>query len=144
MNKLLGVLLLGSTLILTACGGDSDSSGDSRFESEVIPAKFQNLPNCEIDKEPNDFNLEFFIIPESADFEDDTPTCLVKVPNLNNGRTFSLACGIDRKNEIVIIYSEVSEDGKGNLQSISDDIDKYNDPKTNTSKYGYICESIRN
>ena len=36
MNKLWGVVVLGAALGLSACGGDSDSSGDSRFESEVI------------------------------------------------------------------------------------------------------------
>lgn len=144
MNKLLSVMLLGATVGLTACGGDSDSSGSSN--NEIIPAKFQGLPNCVVDEDSFEINQKHFIINES---NNDSPTCLAKVPNLNNGRTFALACGYDRRDETVVLYSEVSEDGKGNLQSIVDDIRKYIDyleddnANTSTSKYGYYCEPNR-
>ena len=44
MNKLLGVLLLGSTLSLTACGGDSDSSGSSYTGSNSAPTTPNTQP----------------------------------------------------------------------------------------------------
>lgn len=143
-------MVLGAALGLSACGGDSDSSGDSRFESEVIPAKFQGLPNCVVDKDSFNIDQDFFLIPESMRPGNDTPTCLVKVPNLNNGRTFSLACGPDLKNnDETSIYYQISEDMKGDLRSIGDDIAKYiqyledDNATTSTSKYGYFCGSPR-
>ena len=139
MNKLLSIVLFGAALSLTACGGDSDSSGDSRYDSETIPAKFQGLPNCEIGSNSL-IEQDFFRIDVS---NNGRPTCLVKVPDLNNGRTFSLACTEDSTS--ITILNDIIEDGKSNRQSINDDIAKFvayvNDDSATTSdsKYGYSC-----
>ncbi len=141
MNKLLSIVLLGTALSLTACGGDSDSSGSSN-NNEVIPTKFQGLPNCVIGNSSL-INQDFFRINVSTD---GSPTCLVKVPDLNNGRTFSLACRNDSINDETIFAYQIGGDSRDDLDSIGDDIQAFVDyleddsATTSDSKYGYQCD----
>ncbi|WP_367103313.1 hypothetical protein [uncultured Psychrobacter sp.] len=49
MNKLMGVFLLGTALSLTACGGDSDSSGSNYSGKDTTPTTPDNGQNtCDV------------------------------------------------------------------------------------------------
>lgn len=76
MNKFVSVLVLGCALALSACGGDSDSSGSS---SSSEPIQFQGLNDCPI--------VNNNITVRSYD-----RGCLVKKSNINKGKTFALSC----------------------------------------------------
>ncbi|MEN6670593.1 hypothetical protein AAJP47_09475 [Psychrobacter sp. B38] len=141
MNKFVGVLVLGSALALSACGGDSDSSGSSN-NNEIIPAKFLGLPNCVVDKDSFTIKQDFFLVEQS---NNSSPTCLVKVPDLNNGRTFALSCNADVINDTTVFNYQVGGDSRDDLDSIGDDIQEFIDyleddnATTSDSKYGYLC-----
>lgn len=133
--------MLSCALALSACGGDSDSSGSSN-NNEVIPAKFQGLPNCVVDGDSFLIEQDFFIIDKS---NNSSPTCLVKVPDLNNGRTFSLSCRDDVINGLTLFDYQIGGDSRDDLRSIGDDIQEFinyledDNATTSNSKYGYLC-----
>ncbi|WP_457857030.1 hypothetical protein [Psychrobacter pulmonis] len=87
MNKLLGVLLLGSTLFLTACGGDSDSSGSSYTGSNSAPTnpntKPTTPPKPTIAKCKSEGKNVY--VPREG-------TCTFAIPNVNGGKESSYEC----------------------------------------------------
>ncbi|MDA5132184.1 MULTISPECIES: hypothetical protein [Psychrobacter] len=87
MNKLLGVLLLGSTLSLTACGGDSDSSGSSYTGSNSAPTTPNTQPTTppkpSIAKCKSEGNNVY--VPREG-------TCTFAIPNVNGGKESSYEC----------------------------------------------------
>lgn len=117
MNKLIGMFLLGSALSLTACGGDSDSSGSSNNNS--TPIQFQGLPNCAI----SDANITV---------EQYSRGCLVKGSKLISGRTFSLKCETRLQETLFPIVALSDRDAK----AVKDDIENFN------GKYTYICKGL--
>lgn len=141
MNKLMSTFVLGIAVSLTACGGDSDSSGSSN-NNETIPAKFQGLSSCVVDKDSFVIEQDYFIVDRSTGT---TPTCLVKVPDLNNGRTFSLSCKTNFIDDTTEFHYEVGGDSRDDIDSIGADIQKYinyledDNATTSDSKYGYYC-----
>ncbi len=114
MNKLLSIALLGTALSLTACGGDSDSSGSSE------PIQFQGLSNCEI--------IGNNIIVRSF-----SGSCLVKKPNINEGKTFSLSCqDLTLPGGPVNARFSIKTTEDADIKSIENDIQTFN-------KYSYTC-----
>ena len=113
MNKLISIFLLGSALSLTACGGDSDSSGSSNSNSR--PPDFNGLLSCATEGR-NIFVRQF------------AKECLVRKPNLINGNVFSLSCR-DNKG-IIFIRSNKESDS----EIVKKDIEL-----SPTGKYAYKC-----
>lgn len=119
MNKFVSVLVLGSALALSACGGDSDSSGSGSYDPTV------GLDSCAI---------RYNIITVSAF---DIRGCSVTKPDINNGKRFGLSCK-NRENsegELKSYFSITSAPG-GNKENVKDDIESYP-----LGKYIYICDS---
>ena len=131
MNKFVSVLVLGSVLVLSACGGDSDSSGSSSYNSSQ-PSDFNGLSNCAT--QGNDI-----FVREVNKFTSTrlNRSCLVSKPDLIDGRTFSLGCEIDSNgNQLFDIKSSSSRDS----QAIKNDIESNNkNDIESSSKYKYKC-----
>lgn len=121
MNKFVSVLMLGSALALSACGGDSDSSGSYNSSQ---PSDFNGLSNCATQ------GNEIFV-REVNKFTGTrlNRSCLVSKPDLIDGRTFSLECEIDPNgNYLFAIKSSSNRDS----QVIKNDIE-------NSNRYKYKC-----
>ncbi len=118
MNKLVGVFLLGAAVSLTACGGDSDSSGSS---NNVTPRDFLGVPNCAI-------------AGNSIVVKEFGQGCLVKKSNLNKGKTFKLTCSnVPVKGSYIITTV-----GNGNdAESVKKDIESISG-----NKYLYTCQGL--
>lgn len=120
MNKFTSVLMLSCALALSACGGDSDSSGSSGSYDPTV-----GLDSCAI---------RYNIITVSAF---DVRACSVTKPDINNGKRFGLSCK-NRENsegELMSLFSITSAAG-GNKETVKNDIESYP-----LDKYIYICDS---
>ena len=113
MNKFISVLVLGSAFALSACGGDSDSSGSSRVDD--TPLELRGLLACET--EGNRIIVERF-----------RQACSVKKPDLNKGKIFSLECDVS-DTQFSIKAAENAD-----IDSIKDDIEI-----SPFGKYNYQC-----
>lgn len=123
MNKFVSIVMLGSALVLSACGGDSDSSGSGSYNSSQ-PSEFNGLSNCAT--QGNDI-----FVREVNKFTSTrlNRSCLVSKPDLIEGRTFSLGCEIDSNgNGLFAINSSSKQDS----QVIKNDIES-------SGKYEYKC-----
>lgn len=118
MNKLLSFILIGSALTLSACGGDSDSSGS--YNTSEDPVQFQGLPNCQING-------------TTINVDELGRGCLVKRSNINNGKKFSLSCQIaGTPPRSITNFNIISSEG-GNPDEVKRDIGSAN------GKYVYNC-----
>ena len=113
MNKFISVLVLGSALALSACGGDSDSSGSSRLDD--TPLELRGLLACET--EGTSIIVNRYI-----------QACLVQKPDLNKGKIFSLECNVS-DTQFIIKAAENAD-----IDSIKDDIEI-----SPFGKYDYQC-----
>ncbi|MGP4863426.1 hypothetical protein ACTXGK_04440 [Psychrobacter sp. T6-5] len=120
MNKFFSVLVLGSALVLSACGGDSDSSG-SYGSSE--PVQFQGLSNCAISGNTITVN-------------EIGRGCLVKKSNINNGKKFSLSCQIVGTPPRGYANFSIITTKDGDGDEIKRDIESAN------GKYDYVCKPM--
>ena len=111
MRKVLGILALGSAVLLSACGGESDSSGSASDYLESYPA-------CQM-------SGSTIIVEETR------VGCRVKKPDLNNGKTFVLSCRTYPSNIMPPEFS-ITTTSDGNIKSIENDISTF-------SKYAYSC-----
>lgn len=121
MNKFVSVLVLGSALALSACGGDSDSSG-SYGSSE--PIQFQGLSNCAI-------SGNTITVNELG------RGCLVKKSNINNGKKFSLSCRISGLPPRDVANFNIGYTNDGDGKEIKSDIES-----NPNGKYDYVCKPI--
>lgn len=122
MNKFTSVLVLSCALALSACGGDSDSSGSYSTSPSL---GFNGLSNCATQgneifvREVNKFTGTRY-----------NKSCLVSKPDLIDGETFSLECEIDSKGDYLFsIKSPSNRESK----VIKNDIESSN------GKYEYKC-----
>lgn len=115
MNKFVSVLVLGSALALSACGGDSDSSGS------YDPAA--GLPSCNT-------SGNTIIVTQFGQ------GCSVTKPDLNDGNRFGISCEQKYSNGQTIESYEVTTRVDGDPDSVIDDINSYN------SGYDYVCKSL--
>lgn len=120
MNKFVSVLVLGSALALSACGGDSDSSG-SYGSSE--PAQFQGLSNCVS-------NGNTITVNELG------RGCLVKKSNINNGKKFLLSCRVVGTPPRAYANFSIVTTKDGDSNEVKRDIESAN------GKYDYVCKPI--
>lgn len=111
MKKALTVLALGSAVLLSACGGESDSSGSASDYLESYPA-------CQI-------SGNTIIVKEMS------AGCRVKKPDLNKGKTFVLDCTNSIVNTRPPEFS-ITTTSDGDVKSIENDIATF-------SKYSYSC-----
>lgn len=83
MNKLWGVVVLGAALGLSACGGDSDSSGSDAVIRPTPPA----LAVCPSTRTgPNNVDVT---VPNNA-------SCTYSIPSMNNGAAQTYTCNNGR------------------------------------------------
>lgn len=125
MNKIVNVLLMGSVLTLAACGGDSDSSGSYGSSDSD---RFDGLSNCNIIGNSISVNT--------------LSECLIKKPNINNGKKFALRCQIFGSPSLpggqTARFSIVSASG-GDADEVKRDIER-----NPNGKYTYDCVSASN
>ena len=115
MNKLLSIALLGAALTLSACGGDSDSSGSNN--SNITPPEFVGLFSCAIEGR----NI---VVKQYA------KECLVRNSKLIDGKVFSLSC---TANKGIIFIKAVK---KSDAEIVKRDIEI-----NPNGKYSYECRS---
>lgn len=127
MNKQLSVVLLGAALALVACGGDSDSSGSSNSSNG---AQLDGLSSCSIVGNIITVNN----IGSSA-----ASRCVVKRPNINNGKKFSLSCQIFGLPNLpggqTARFTILSESG-GDADDVKRDIER-----NPNGRYAYDCKN---
>lgn len=130
MNKKLSVVLLSAALGLSACGGDSDSSGSS---SSSGGAQLDGLSNC---------NITGNIITVNSIGSSTASRCVVKKPNINNGKKFSLSCQIFGLPNLpggqTARFSILSESG-GDADDVKRDIER-----NPNGRYAYDCVNNSN
>ena len=115
MNKFVSILVLGSAMALSACGGDSDSSGSNRVDD--TPLELRGLLACETEGKN--------IIARTF------RACSVIKPDLNKGKIFSLKCNT-QGTRIDIKAAENAD-----ITGIKDDIEL-----NPLGKYTYECKNI--
>ena len=98
MKILTGIVLLGAALALSACGGDSDSSGSKSTETKSTPSKNQTTPEggnakvynasttnaCEVNSKTN----EVYATSKGCNFAH---------PTLQNGTPLNYKCVSDER-----------------------------------------------
>ena len=114
MRKVLGILALGSAVLLSACGGESDSSGSYDPAGGLLPC---------------DISGNTIIVTQYG------AGCSVTKPDLNDGNRFGISCEHTYSNGYMMESFEVTTKADGNPDSVIDDINSYN------TGYDYVCRS---
>ena len=125
MNRIVGVFLLGAVVSLSACGGDSDSSGSY---SSSNPDQFNELSSCKI--------------VGNNIIVDNIGSCLVKKSNINNGKKFSLSCQIRGLPNLPGGQTPrfgISSEKGGDPEAVKRDIER-----NPNGKYSYECREYNN
>lgn len=107
--------ILSIALLLSACGGSSDSSGSGQNNSsseDIYEIRFRSLPNCVVDETnkiiyaaKNDGPTSPIAVPGIPNRI--TEECKVKRSNINGGLTFSLKC-LSVGSTFISVYAEKS------------------------------------